>query len=1082
MSRTAVLVGTNTKPQLELYFSKEDDATREWVTGLPNRRWNPQRRCWVVTGVTEAPDRLLAEHGFDLIGYDGELCSADDACRPYAMPSNLHSGYPVAVYPRLAARASLEGHIGPDALWREEEHCWLVKHNVVVQDSKAVPWAWVDERIIRDAPIQEENPNTLIYDHTIDGLRGVPVVDLETVKPDTAVSMQAVGINNVFDLLHRVPRRYIDLSNPQPVNGAEPGETIAILGTIIKIDVPQFGNSMAKATIEDSEGTRIWCRWFNAGWNIRKLRVGAKVLIHGKVEEFTTASGWTGRAMTNPLTENLTNTARKGMLGIYAASGKHELTTWQTFSAAHEAACRLGPMIDPVPEQILDRRGLVRRSDAFRKVHAPNNPQEAEAGRTRLAYDELLRLQLALLVARTAQHSESGLPQHADRHLLDQMLGKLPFPLTGAQVRSINEILADMASNHSMHRLLQGDVGAGKAQPLSSMVLTATGWRRMGDMTIGERLVTPDGSFSHVVGIYPQGIRSVLRLTFSDGSVVRADRDHLWQLIDGTLVTAADMLRDFAPDRYELPLPGPIAFNGYTARERTRTLYAGLWKRNALVDDRGYITLPEEQDMIDLARSVGCTAETVDGVTRIAPHPSLPPFRDNTGRVADVLPRKTVRSIEPDGHEPTQCILVDHPDHLYITDDYTVTHNTLVALAGMLAAVESHNQAALVVPTEILANQHFEEISSRVEGIQHRDGRPVRVELLTNKVTGKRRKATLAALAEGEVDIVVGTQAVLQEAVTFKSLGLAVVDEQHRFGVEQRNALKAKGAQGRLPDMLYATATPIPRSAVMTVFGDLDVSLLDELPPGRTPVKTVHLEEAPLDDMHNMAWAQIRAEVSNGRQAFVVCPLVTTSATKEAAAAEATGEDLAVGALTGLRVGVVTGKQKPDERHEIMGRFEKGELDVLVATTVVEVGVNVPNATSMVILGADKFGIAQLHQLRGRVGRGQHAGTCFLVAQPKTKNGKERIEALCASTDGFKLAEMDLAIRGTGQLLGGAQSGAARDLKVADVLNDTTLVAWAKEDAATIVTQDPLLARRPQLRDEITRALGEEAAQWLTSA
>jgi ATP-dependent DNA helicase RecG len=352
--------------------------------------------------------------------------------------------------------------------------------------------------------------------------------------------------------------------------------------------------------------------------------------------------------------------------------------------------------------------------------------------------------------------------------------------------------------------------------------------------------------------------------------------------------------------------------------------------------------------------------------------------------------------------------------------------------------------------------------------------RPLRIELLTNRVTGADRREVLAGLADGGVDIAIGTHALIQDAVNFRSLGVVVVDEQHRFGVEQRAALRDKAGDGSVPDVLVMTATPIPRTAAMTVYGDLDVSVLDELPPGRTPIVT-RWADGPLDEVE--VWAQVRAEVAAGRQAYVVCPLVGESEKLELASAEETFERLAHNELRGLRLALMHGKMPAAEKEATMDRFRSHGTDVLVATTVIEVGVDVPNATVMVILDADRFGIAQLHQMRGRVGRGVHASTCWLVtsvgsgSEPRlpgddASESSPRIAALVASTDGFELAEVDLELRGEGTIMNTSQKGRS-DLRLASLRRDRELVAQAREVAFGLVDPDPTLATQPVLADEL---------------
>ncbi|MCB0968565.1 MAG: DNA helicase RecG, partial [Ilumatobacter sp.] len=354
--------------------------------------------------------------------------------------------------------------------------------------------------------------------------------------------------------------------------------------------------------------------------------------------------------------------------------------------------------------------------------------------------------------------------------------------------------------------------------------------------------------------------------------------------------------------------------------------------------------------------------------------------------------------------------------------------------------------------------------------------RPLRVELLTNRVTGTERKDVLAGLADGSVDIAIGTHALIQEGVEFSSLGAVVVDEQHRFGVEQRAALRDKSG-GHVPDVLVMTATPIPRTAAMTVYGDLDVSVLDELPPGRTPIVT-KWANGPL--LEAEVWADVRHEVGEGRQAYVVCPLIDESEKLEVASAEETYQRLANDELQGLRIGLLHGRLTPADKEMTMDLFRAGKLDVLVATTVIEVGVDVPNATVMVILDADRFGIAQLHQLRGRVGRGAHESMCWLVTQ-EHDGGNPRVEALVASTDGFELAEIDLDLRGEGTLMSTLQKGRS-DLKLASLRRDRQLVAKAREAAFEIVDADPDLAHHPVLLDELDLLFTDEDEEFLAKS
>ncbi len=405
---------------------------------------------------------------------------------------------------------------------------------------------------------------------------------------------------------------------------------------------------------------------------------------------------------------------------------------------------------------------------------------------------------------------------------------------------------------------------------------------------------------------------------------------------------------------------------------------------------------------------------------------------------------------------------------------------TVVAVATMLAAVQGRHQGALMAPTEVLAEQHFAGISRLLQGLLVPDpdnlfgDRPLRVELLTSSVTGERRREILAGIADGSVDIVIGTHALIQESVSFASLGVVVIDEQHRFGVEQRAALREKGAEGGTPDVLVMTATPIPRTAAMTIYGDLDVSVLDELPPGRTPIVT-QWAAGPLAE--EAMWQSVREAVAKGQQAYVVCPTIEESDKLEVAAAERTFVELGHGQLAGLRLGLLHGRMSSADKDAVMSAFRSRETDVLVATTVIEVGVDVPNATVMVVLDADRFGIAQLHQLRGRVGRGSIASQCWL--QTKDADAPSpRVEALVASTDGFVLAEVDLELRGEGTLMNTAQKGRS-DLRLASLRTDRDLIEHARQAAFDIVGNDPHLSHAHALRDELELLLSPEDEEFL---
>jgi ATP-dependent DNA helicase RecG len=408
---------------------------------------------------------------------------------------------------------------------------------------------------------------------------------------------------------------------------------------------------------------------------------------------------------------------------------------------------------------------------------------------------------------------------------------------------------------------------------------------------------------------------------------------------------------------------------------------------------------------------------------------------------------------------------------------------TLVAISALLMAVQGGYQGALMAPTEVLAEQLFSVTSSMLselavpsEGTLLAE-RPVTVALLTNRVGAADRRRIAAGLETGDVDIVVGTHALLYGDAPFTKLGLAVIDEQHRFGVEQRALLRDLGTvpDGRglaiVPDVLVMTATPIPRTAAMLVYGDLDLSELHEMPPGRTPVTTEVIGPSPLE--RRAAYDRLREEVAAGRQAYVVCPLVEGSPKIEAKAATEELEALAAGELRGLRLGLLHGQMKSAEKEAAMTAFRSDETDVLVATTVIEVGVDVPNATVMIVEDADRFGLSQLHQLRGRVGRGAAESWCYLFADPTTPDATARMEAMEASTDGFLLAERDLEIRGSGQVFGERQAGLG-DLKLGRLPRDTKYVEFARTTAERILDEDPGLAHNRALAEEVEDLLGED--------
>jgi ATP-dependent DNA helicase RecG len=688
---------------------------------------------------------------------------------------------------------------------------------------------------------------------TLGDLAAIDVERLHGVGEKKRAALAAVGVRTVLDLLTTYPRRWVDRTHEARISDLVPGHEALVLATVRSVNkrTTRTRRSMVTVNVGDGSG-RMEVVFFNQPWREKQLREGLQISLFGKADTYRG-----GLQMTNPVVDLIGDRTGR-IVPIYPQSEKAQLTTWEIATWIEEALrrCAERGIHDPVPGPLIERMGMIGRGDAFRGIHLPEQIRDKEVARRRLAFDELLRVQLVLVQRKRALERDArGITHVVGGPLVTSFLETLPFPLTAAQRRTIDEIAVDLAGTHPMHRLLQGDVGAGK---------------------------------------------------------------------------------------------------------------------------------------------------------------------------------------------------------------------TLVAVATMLAAVDGGHQAALMAPTEVLVEQHATGVAGLLDGLRITDDtnlfgdRPVRVELLTNRVTGAERRDVLAGIADGSVDIVVGTHALIQEAVQFRALGVVVVDEQHRFGVEQRAALRDRTDGGVVPDTLVMTATPIPRTAAMTVYGDLDVSVLDELPPGRTPI-TTRWANGPL--LEAEAWAAVRHEVEAGRQAYVVCPLIDDSEKLEVASAEATRDRLASGELAGLRIGLLHGRLASAEKQATMTAFRNGDLDVLVATTVIEVGVDVPNATVMVILDADRFGIAQLHQLRGRVGRGAAASTCWLVTQ-QLEGSSPRVDALVASTDGFELAEVDLELRGEGTLMSTAQKGRS-DLKLASLRRDRNLVELARAAAFEIVDDDPDLAANAPLRAEL---------------
>ncbi|MEU6738180.1 ATP-dependent DNA helicase RecG [Streptosporangium sandarakinum] len=477
--------------------------------------------------------------------------------------------------------------------------------------------------------------------------------------------------------------------------------------------------------------------------------------------------------------------------------------------------------------------------------------------------------------------------------------------------------------------------------------------------------------------------------------------------------------------------------------------------------------------------------------------PATPRPPRGDGLLADFdarLPFQLTEGQRDVGEEIAADLARPHPMHRLLQGEVGAG-KTVVALRAMLQVVDAGGQAVLLAPTEVLAQQHHRSITAML-GDLATGGMfgGTSVALLTGSLGAAARRAAMLDAASGAAGIVVGTHAVLQERVQFADLGLVVVDEQHRFGVEQRDALREKAGEGR-PHVLVMTATPIPRTVAMTVFGDLTVSTLSQLPSGRAPITTHVVPAAEKPHFLDRAWTRLREEVELGRQAYIVCPRIGDLEGDEGDLDKGDDERrpplavldvaamLSEGPLSGLRTAVLHGKLPPEEKDAVMRAFARGEVDVLVATTVIEVGVDVPNSSVMVIMDADRFGVSQLHQLRGRVGRGGLPGLCLLVSDaPGGTPARQRLDAVAATLDGFELSRVDLEQRREGDVLGVAQSGRRSSLKMLQLLRDEEVILAARADAEEMLAADPDLIGHPVLRMEIDRLLADERAEYLEKA
>jgi ATP-dependent DNA helicase RecG len=562
-------------------------------------------------------------------------------------------------------------------------------------------------------------------------------------------------------------------------------------------------------------------------------------------------------------------------------------------------------------------------------------------------------------------------------------------------------------------------------------------------------------------------------------------------------------------DGIDDPLPEPL-------RDRKRLL--GLEEALRKIHqprDFSDVTAAQERLKWDEALSVQLALARLRGVSQANPAPSCPPHEGGLLSEFDQrLPFELTEGQRDIGERIATDLIAEHPMNRLVQGEVG-SGKTVIALRAMLQVVDSGRQAAMLAPTEVLAAQHARSLSELLGdlGMAGELGgadNATRVTLLTGSLPAAQRKQALLDTASGAAGIVVGTHALIQDRVSFADLGFVVVDEQHRFGVEQRDALRARGGDEVSPHVLVMTATPIPRTVAMTVYGDLETSALRELPHGRSPIRTNVVPVAEKPSWLDRVWQRIHEEVGAGHQVYVVCPRIGddentgTKRRKSDASSEvddSTEEpppddtederrpplavtDLAAqlreGPLADLRLGVLHGRLPAEDKDAVMRAFAGGDLDVLVATTVVEVGVNVPNATVMVIMDADRFGVSQLHQLRGRVGRGSAPGLCLLVSEAVGgTTTRERLEAVAGTTDGFELARLDLELRREGDILGAAQSGRRSGLKLLSLLRDEDVIAEAREQAQAVIADDPDLRRHPGLARMVTEVVDSERAEYL---
>ncbi|PJF42852.1 MAG: DNA helicase RecG [Phototrophicales bacterium] len=658
----------------------------------------------------------------------------------------------------------------------------------------------------------------------------LPVTKLKGVGTNRAEQLARLGINTIGDLLFHWPRRYDDYTRMPILRRLTPDQQVTVIGTIRSVQelYSRQNTKYIKVVIDDTSG-KLELIFFNMPFLKRMLKVGMQIAVAGKTDLFRGQI-----CMVNPEWELIDqqNLVKGSIVPVYPLTEglSNKFMRKIMRQAIDDWADKI---VDYMPESVLERAEMVDLEWAIRQLHFPEHIDYIDYAHERLAFDELILLQLGILAKRREWQSQPSIPLQVEDEWWQQCIDSLPYSLTGAQERALSIIREDMSRDLPMNRLLQGDVGSGK---------------------------------------------------------------------------------------------------------------------------------------------------------------------------------------------------------------------TVVAALSMAIAVANGTQAAIMAPTGVLAEQHYKSISNFFQNLPNGD--TVDIRLLTGATTGSTREEIYRGLSDGSIQVVVGTHALIQEGVEFANLSLAIIDEQHRFGVEERGALRGKGTN---PHVLIMTATPIPRTLALTIFADLDVTVLDEMPAGRTPVVTKLL----LPSERERAYSFIRSQVDKGRQAFMIYPLIESSEKLEATSAIEAYEELSQTVFHGYRVGLLHGRMSPNEKDAIMTAFSQHELDILISTTVIEVGIDVPNASVILIDGADRFGLAQLHQLRGRVGRGPHESYCLLVSDTQKEDALERLAKLETINDGFTLAELDWKLRGAGDLLGTRQAGFAA-MRMGSIINEH-LVELAQFESRALFAEDPYL-------------------------